>query len=242
MHKRDNLKSILEYLKRRNLTVETIFDIGVAYGTPGLYEVFDNVHYHLIEPLEEYLGVIKNLEKQHSLTYTIAAAGKTETTITLNVHPDLSGSSILNESEGSHVDGIPRNVPQTTIDTEVNKNSLKAPFLIKVDVQGFELEVLKGATATLPKTEVVILEVSLFQFYQNSPTFQEVITFMSDAGFSVYDIFNASYRPLDDALGQIDLLFVRTDSCLRETHHYASKEQREEITKHRVKHLNFKSC
>lgn len=242
MEKRNNLSSVLEYIKGQNFSPNTIFDIGVAYGTPGLYGKFDNVHYHLVEPLKEYTDVIKNLEKKYPLTYTIAAAGEKESSLTLNVHPDLSGSSILNESEGSHVDGEPRVVPITTLDLEEEKYNLKGPFLIKIDVQGFELEVLKGAKKVINDTEVIILEVSLFEFYKNSPSFDDVIIFMKDIGFSVYDIFGGIYRPLDEALGQVDLVFVKTNGIFRETHHFASKEQRERITKDRVQNLNYKKC
>jgi len=242
MEKRNDLSSVLEYIKKHDFSPSTIFDIGVAYGTPGLYGKFDNVHYHLIEPLKEYVDVIKNLEKDYSLTYTIAAAGESESSLTLNVHPDLSGSSILNESEGSHVDGEPRTVPITTLDVEKEKYKLQGPFLIKIDVQGFELEVLKGAKEVINDTEVIILEVSLFEFYKGSPSFEDVIIFMKNIGFSVYDIFGGIYRPLDDALGQVDLVFVKTDGIFRKTNHFASKEQRERITKDRVENLNFKKC
>ncbi|MGB7401731.1 MAG: FkbM family methyltransferase [Arcobacter sp.] len=242
MEKRDNLGSILHHLKSLEFKPKTIIDIGVAYGTPGLYGTFDNVRYHLIEPLKEYKNVMQKLKEQYPLSFTIAAAGENEGSISMNVHPDLSGSSILNESEGKHVDGDQRTVLQTTLDKEVEEHNLKGPFLIKIDVQGFELEVLKGANSLLVDTEVIVLEVSLFQFYKNSPTFVETINFMNDRGFSVYDIFSGIYRPLDNALGQVDIVFVKTNGYFRKTHHYASSEQRERITKDRVENLNFKKC
>jgi FkbM family methyltransferase len=242
MQKRDDLASILKHISSLKFVPKTIIDIGVAYGTPGLYGAFDNVHYHLIEPLKEYKDVIKKLKEKYPLSYSIAAAGEKEGTITLNVHPDLSGSSILAESEGKHVDGEPRIVRLTTLDTEVLENDLKGPFIIKIDVQGFELEVLKGGTSLLDNTEVIILEVSLFQFYKNSPTFEETIRYMNSIGFSVYDIFSGIYRPLDNSLAQVDIVFVKTNGFFRKTHHYASSEQREKITASRVEKLNFKSC
>lgn len=242
MQKRDNLGAILHHLKSLEFKPKTVIDIGVAYGTPGLYGTFENVHYHLIEPLKEYKNVMEKLKEQYPLSYTIAAAGEKEDSISMNVHPDLSGSSILDESEGKHVDGEQRTVRQITLDKEVEENGLEGPFLIKIDVQGFEIEVLKGANSLLVDTEVIILEVSLFQFYKNAPTFVETINFMNNIGFTVYDIFSGIYRPLDDALGQVDIVFVKTEGYFRKTHHYASSEQRKKITEDRVKNLNFKSC
>jgi len=148
---------------------------------------------------------------------------------------------VLKESEGEHVDGDQRIVPQTTLDHEVLQHNLKCPFLVKIDVQGFELEVLEGAVDTLKQAEIVILEVSLFQFYKSSPTFAEVIRYMNEKKFSVYDIFNGAYRPIDDALGQVDILFVKTNGPLRTTQHYASSQQREILTQERIQFLNPKS-
>ncbi len=152
----------------------------------------------------------------------------------------MSGSSVLKESEGPHVDGIERVVPMVTLDGEVSKYKLRGPFLLKVDVQGFELEVLKGAEKVLQETEVIILEVSLFQFYKGSPVMSDVIYFMHKRGFSVYDIFGAVYRPLDDALAQVDLVFASDKSILRSSNYFASFEQRKQMTLERIKKLNPK--
>lgn len=240
MTRRKNLEEVLKAIRDNGLTANTIIDIGIAYGTPGLYGTFSDVNYHLIEPLVEYKNVIEEICSKYPATYTLAAAGEKVGELTLNVHPDLSGSSVLNESEGKHVDGIQRIVPVTTVDNEVLSFQLQSPFIIKIDVQGFELTVLDGATNTLKDTEAVILEVSLFEFYKGSPLFADVISYMQAKDFLVYDIFSPTYRPLDNAMGQIDIAFVKTNSILRQTNHYATTEQREEMTKKRILSLNPK--
>ncbi|QAR32093.1 FkbM family methyltransferase [Geovibrio thiophilus] len=238
MFKRNGLLSVLTHIKNKGVNPQTVIDVGVAYGTNGLYGVFDSVRYLMVEPLEEYKGVLDKIVSEYPAVYTLSAAGSREGSVTMNVHPDMSGSSVLKESEGAHVDGVERTVPVVTLDGETEKYGLKGPFVIKIDVQGFELEVLKGAEKILKETEIVIMEVSLFQFYKESPTFFDVVAFMNERNFSVYDIFGATYRPLDDALGQVDLVFVANGSVLRETHHYASFEQRKTLTAERVRKLN----
>jgi len=240
MFKRHNLSSVLGHIKEKGFSPKSIIDVGIAYGTPGLYGVFENAQYLLVEPLEEYTDVMEDICSKFNAKYVIAAAGAEITETVINVHPDMSGSSILKESEGEHIDGEPRTVKVTTLDFEAKKAGLTGPYLIKLDVQGFELEVLKGASEIIKNTDVVIMETSLFQFYKNSPEFHEVIAFMADMDFSVYDIFGASYRPLDDALGQVDILFVRNGCFLRGSDHYATPEQREKMTQERVKNLNPK--
>jgi hypothetical protein len=54
----------------------------------------------------------------------------------------------------------------------------------------------------------------------------DVIRYMTERGFAIYDIVGAAYRPLDGALARLDVVFVRDDSPLRAEHRYATDEQR----------------
>ena len=78
----------------------------------------------------------------------------------------LSKNIFFNETDGEVADGIPRNIPVTTLNKLSSANNWDQfnNILLKADVQGFELEVLEGAKDILPRVEVIILEVSLFVF------------------------------------------------------------------------------
>lgn len=104
-------------------------------------------------------------------------------------------------------------------------------YLIKIDVQGAELDVLAGATNIIPDTELVILEVSLFEFFVGGPQFYEVVNYMKKEGFVVYDLFGYHCRPIDLALAQIDVAFVKEHGSFRKHHFYATPQQREELDK-----------
>jgi hypothetical protein len=158
----------------------------------------------------------------------MGVAGSKSDNVSLNVHADLSGTSLLRESEGFSVDGQPRMVAQQTLDNLAIDLGTSGPYFIKVDTQGSELEVFKGAEATvLPMTDAVLVETSLLAFFENGPLIHEVIRYMQQKEFSVYDIVDLQYRPLDGAMSQADLLFVRTDSHLRKDHRFATREQRQ---------------
>jgi hypothetical protein len=106
-----------------------------------------------------------------------------------------------------------------------------------VDVQGAELKVLAGAgSVVLPAALYVLLEVSFFQFFQNGPLVSDVIAYMKSRGFVPYDLADLQYRPLDNALSQVDIAFVPENSVLRQHHIYATSEQRLEQTR-RLQHL-----
>jgi FkbM family methyltransferase len=230
----------MDHLLRLNFRPQTIVDVGIAYGTPGLYGKFKGVKYLLVEPLHEYKGILTKICSEYDAEYVIAAASSRPGKITLNVHPDLSGSSLYNETEGNHVDGTPREVLAVTIDGLCREKKLNGPYIVKIDVQGAELDVLAGASQVLLETEIIILEVSLFQFFKNGPQFYDVVNFMKKQGFVVYDIFGGHNRLLDNALGQIDIVFTKENGFFRKSHDFASKEQREEFTRKRKRHLNPK--
>ena len=91
-----------------------------------------------------------------------------------------------------------------------NPGFLQSEFL-KLDVQGYELEVLKGASKLLSHVEFVYLEASLIQVNSGCPDILEVLNFMRDKGFKLID-FCSQTRRKDGALWQADLLFVSNKS------------------------------
>jgi FkbM family methyltransferase len=204
----------------------TVIDAGVANATAELYETFKNASIFLIEPLVEFEPFLRRICGTYKAQYALAAAGPEAGAATIHVHPDKFGSSLLKEVEGGATDGIARSVPVITIDEECAKRRLSGPYLIKVDVQGAELQVLAGATRTLGETEAVVLEVSLFGFLIGGPQLFDIVQWMKQRGFVVYDIFGGHYRPLDGALAQVDMIFVREDGRFRSSHAYATPEQR----------------
>lgn len=236
--RRQTLEDVLHHLKSVGFLPATLVDVGVAYGTPGFYDVFDNVRYLLVDPLKEYVPVMEKICARYPGNWILCAAGHEDGEITINVHPDLSGSSVYKESEGPHVDGEPRVVTMRRLDGLLAEGGFKGPILLKLDVQGAELDVLAGTTGALPEVEVIVMEVSLFSFYKDTPQFAEVIARMQELGYVTYDIFGGNNRILDNALGQVDICFVKEEGPFRRTHHYASRQQRVEFTRQRVKHLN----
>lgn len=124
-----------------------------------------------------------------------------------------TGSSILPEMTSFEKEVI--TLPMDTLDSLTDSAALRAPLLLKLDVQGFELEVLKGGSRTLKLSEVVIMEVSLLPYNDGAPSFAGVVAFMNEEGFVAFDFCGQFRRESDHALFQTDVVFVRRESNLR---------------------------
>jgi len=220
------MEESLRHLSQLGYRPSIVVDVGTANGTDALLEVFPNSRYLWIEPLREFEADLKRLTARYRGEYLIAACGKNAGLVTINVHPQLTGSSIMHESDGTDADGVPREVQMCRLDDLIAKYDLTGDVLLKADVQGAELEVLEGATDLLNSCEVIVLEVAFFRFLKTNPEFYDVIHYMKQKGFVVYDIFGGTNRLLDGALAQKDVLFVKEDGLYRKSHRWATPEQR----------------
>jgi FkbM family methyltransferase len=223
---RASMAGALAQLSRIGFQPRTVIDVGVANATAELYQAFPAASILLIEPLVEFEPFLRRICSTYNAQYVLAAAGQAPGTATFHVHADKFSSSLLTEVEGASVDGAPRTVPVVTLDQLAAEKNLSGPFLIKLDVQGAELQVLAGASRTLQQTEAVILEVTLFATMIGGPQFFDVVSRLKQLGFVPYDLFGFQYRPLDGALSQLDMIFVREDGLFRRAHNYATPEQR----------------
>ncbi|MFC7356852.1 FkbM family methyltransferase [Jejudonia soesokkakensis] len=218
--------SILRDLKERGLQCTHIMDVGanrtswsrIAKG------FFPDATFCLIEPqVEMEEGLQQFISDFPGDLYYLAGAGSKKETLVLTVYDDLAGSSFLpNANPELKKEGKQREIEIITLDDIISDSTFEIPQLVKLDIQGFELEALKGATSLFGKTEVFILEVSLFAFGSGKkmPEFAEVISFMYERGYVAYDFPGFLRRPLDKALGQCDVCFVKENGFLRASHHW----------------------
>jgi FkbM family methyltransferase len=225
---RATMRGALENMAKAGYQPTTVFDVGAAVGTPALYAPFPRAHHVLVEPLVEcerrLRAVAADLLRADVF---IGTAGSSQGIATLNVHPDPTGSSLLVEAESVQVNGVPRAVQQETLDRLATRFEAAPPYFIKLDTQGSELEVLRGAEeVVLPATTAILVETSLFSFFEGGPLARDVVEYLTARGFVLYDVVDLQYRPLDGAMSQLDLLFVKEGHALRSRHHFASPQQR----------------
>lgn len=123
-----------------------------------------------------------------------------------------TGASIYKEntewySEGNYEKIV---VPLKTLDS-FNFFENKEIDLIKIDVQGSELDIIRGGKETLKRTSFVNCEVALVQYNQGAPLIGEVVEEMRELGFCIFDIVEYHSFPqlYGGAFFQLDLLFKK---------------------------------
>jgi FkbM family methyltransferase len=213
--RRPTLRGALERLRERGFSPATVVDVGVGTGTWALYETFPGARHVLIEPLAEFAPDLDRIAAQFPGTERVlAAAGALPGVVELNVgaHPHLTSLYQLRDPSWSA--GERRTVPVVTLDQLWHHRELRAPALLKIDVEGAELEVLSGAHAMLPNVEYLVLEVALRELHLHAPRVEDVVLHLRDAGFVLIDILDLAYGP-DGTLRFTDLAFVPRDGWLR---------------------------
>src|ERR1041385_7896858 len=122
--------------------------------------------------------------------------GEHETTATLHIAHESVFNSLLSplrtgsSSDESSASASEEEVRVRTLDQFINENRLdSARTFLKVDTQGYELNVLKGGAAALKLIQAVQLELSLRPLYEGQPTMETVVAFMHRSGFGIFGVW-----------------------------------------------------
>jgi FkbM family methyltransferase len=226
---RRSLPPILEHYKRLGLAPATLIDVGVGPGTAELYAGLRDAHLLLVEPLEEWRGHMEAISTARATDIVLAAAGAKGGETRISVHPVLWNSSVLGTPRGEDTEQEWRTIPVVRLDNVVRDLALAGPYVLKIDVEGGELDVLAGATDLLAETDLVLLELSLFELVPGSAQFHEVVAWMHDHGFVLSEFYDGHNRLLDGSLAKIDGAFVREDGRFRQSHAYATADQARQL-------------
>lgn len=196
---------------------QTVVDIGANKGQFSLLalEIFSSSRVYSFEPLSAprnlFLRVLGDDERVHVFP---AAIGPEEASLPMNISASDDSSSFLPITEqqvqffpGTEAVGI-ETVRVAPLDCFLSEDEIVRPALLKIDVQGFECEVLKGCENMLPLFDVVYVECSFVELYAGQALASEVFKFLIDRGYRFAGVYNLSYSSEGMAI-QGDFLFQR---------------------------------
>lgn len=205
------METCLNGLKVRGLTPRCIFDVGAADGqwTRMARTFWPDSRYVLFEPLEERAADLDRLTNEvATISWHNCGLGRASSRL------DLSISSNLYESSFAYGGESCRKVAVQSLDALLAAGAVPQGDFMKIDVQGFELEVLAGAERFIRDVQVIIMETYYHRFAPGMSLVHEAVGLMHQKGFQVYEVFDQLRRPYDNAIGQCDICFVREDHDL----------------------------
>jgi len=212
----------LELLDLANaIGMDVVYDVGANVGTWTLLALATNPHVRVeaFEPLpQHHAGFARNVNGAPAVTLHPIALGSANGTAAMHVTDYSDASSLLPLADASRVDFQLEEISQVDVsvrrlDDYRAERGLPPPDLIKLDVQGYELEVLKGAPECLRTAKVVLSEVSFLEYYHGQCLFHDLVAYL--AGFDLLVSAFGVNTPTGAAANQTDVLFVRRNLIRR---------------------------
>lgn len=201
-------------LKKLGWNPRSCIDVGAYHGewAKMFLSLFPESNILMIEAQEGKREILKEvISSKKILSYEIALLGANDGEEVAFIEME-TGSSVYEES--SPYKRTKTSKKLIRLDTLLeNHPEFILSHAIKIDTQGYELEVLKGCPNLLKNLEVVLLEVSLVKTNNGAPSFAEVVFFMLSNNFMLFD-FCSQIRRKDGVLWQTDLMFIRDNATI----------------------------
>jgi len=212
----------LRRMQRLGFNPAVVIDVGAYIGewARDLKRIFPGARILMVEPQPSHLDRLRAVAAAFNGVELAPVLLGAQERGSVPFHMCESASSVLMESARPTVVST-ISVPMTTLDKVTANTVFVRPDFIKLDVQGYELEVLRGGELALASAEAVLMEVNLLGILDGAPLFHEATQFMRERGFQVYDICTFFRRPYDGALWQVEVIFVRSSSPLVASKHLA---------------------
>lgn len=220
-----HLKNILQRVQ-----VATIFDVGAATGEFCLefQKLFPGASIHAFEPQPEFFSIL-NRHSSGSLKTNNFVLSEMTGELEFFVTSGKESSSLIKPNiTGTEWDqylGVTQktSVLSDTIDGYCTHNRIDRINLLKLDVQGAELQVLKGAEKLLAQggVDLIYSEVLFMPFYEGQPLYHDVAQYLSKFNYKLYNIYNCVYTN-NSVLTWGDAIFV-TEALYEEILHIQSK-------------------
>ena len=206
------LKELIKGIK----TPETIIDIGSNKGQFILLieKIYPNKNIYSFEPIKEMIGKQKKFfSYKNNIIFHNIALGSSTTLKEFLITTRMDSSSFLkivsDKNKSKNYDIVEnRNIQINTLDNLLINEKISHPVLIKIDVQGYELEVLRGANNLLKKTDYLLLEVSKNEMYQNQPIEKVIVEYLKNLNFDILKSNNWS-KVQNTNFYQRDIIFYK---------------------------------
>lgn len=197
----DGVRQIAEQFE-----IEAIIDVGVAHNTNALYRPFNDKRFLLIEANPAFKEYLEKIKGEYNAVVEMVFCGSESGEMTITIPENHRRSTAYGVEKGKQ-----QRVKMETLDTLSRRHKFNQKnLLLKIDVEGSELNVLEGGPETLQVADVVILEVCWgVPFAEGATDYADLIMYMKRAGFELFNIIEGGGILTKGRLTHADFVFVK---------------------------------
>jgi len=197
--------------------LQTIIDIGANKGQFSLAvkSIYPKAKIFSFEPLTNPANKFKKLFKNNKkINFFQSAIGTKKDLVDIYVSKRDDSSSLLKIGKNQTTifpgtkESHKEKIKIAPLSYYLNKDDLHQPSLMKIDVQGFELEVIKGCQDLLINIDYIYVECSFVELYEGQALADQIISFLENYKFKLIGIYNTFYDKNGKAI-QADFLFIK---------------------------------
>lgn len=191
--------SMLRFMREAGVEIGTVLDVGAHEDTAELRLAFPDKRHILFEPAVEFHAALKRNYASVDHMLVPAALSDVDGQGMLR-KAAIDGGAVSHSSLVQAADGGPIDVvAQMRLDTFMKSQHCLKPYLLKVDVDGYELPILRGAEGIWGDVACIIVEAPVDTFFERT-------SFIMTRGFRLFDIVDPCYY--HNMLSQVDMVFV----------------------------------
>lgn len=210
------IDDLLTNLHKRGYSPTYVIDGGANVGDFSKFarHIWPTAYVHMIEPQQSCQAALEVLCREPGFKMHMVALSDETGTIAMAADPETTSTGAHIYDQRADANSPILEVPMVRLDDLLRAElTLHGPVFLKLDLQGYELHALRGATQLLQMIDVALLEVSFYaQAYE--PPVSVLVRFMDEHGFELHDIGAVAGRVRDNRARQADFLFVKRATML----------------------------
>lgn len=209
------------FMNIESLKIDVVLDIGANAGqfATRIHRIIPNAIIHSFEPLPSVFPLLKETFEREGIKGKCHpfALGNINESLTMHLHVDHSPSSSILQTTDSHKISDPRTVSTKDEIIQVKRLddiatnlglSPTSRILIKMDVQGYEKNVILGGKNTFSLANAIITEICLYQMYHGQPSFTEMHNLIENMNFRYAGNFDQSQQS-DGEIISVDTFYLK---------------------------------